>query len=100
MIKKELSTGRKVEIKEMSIDDMDFCLDIPTLEYKDGVAVAIKNANKARTAWIRKGLAGGDFKNWKAKGATPSDSVIKELTDLEKDELRLLIQECQHLGEG
>jgi len=99
MIEKKLSTGRAVKIKDMSIDSIDDCLDIPTIEYKSGVAVAIKNANKARTAWIRKGLAGGDFKNWETIAGMPTDKVIKELTDAEKEELRSLIQESQSLGE-
>ena len=31
----ELSTGRKVKLKEMSIDDVDFCSDIAEIKYNE-----------------------------------------------------------------
>ena len=33
--KLELSTGRKVEIKDMPIDDVDYCSDIAEIVYND-----------------------------------------------------------------
>lgn len=98
MIKKTLSTGRKVEIKNMSQDDMDFCMDIAEIRYQDNQVVAIKHSNRARTAWIRKGLGGGDFKT-NINGSVP-DEVFKEMTLGEQEDLRNVIQECQYLGEN
>ena len=49
--------------------------------------MAIKNLSKARTAWIRKGIEGAD------------DKFIKSLTDDEKNELSVAIQDYQRLGE-
>ena len=97
----KLSTGRVVEIKEMSIDDIDFCQDMTVVVYGDDNNIDhIKNVSKSRTAWIRHGLKGGDFKNWSTdvKGR-PADSVLKELSETEKNELMNKVQEYQKLGE-
>ena len=53
--------------------------------------------HKSMTTWIRKGLSGGDFKQ-KINGSVP-DSVLKELTDVEKLELVELIKNYNILGE-
>ena len=71
----------------MSVDDMDYCNDLPQMRYENDQIVAITNLAKARTAWIRKGVEGVD------------DAFIKSLTDEEKNELSLAIQEYQRLGE-
>ena len=97
MIKKTLSTGRKVEIKIMPQDDITFCEDVVEIHYQDGQAKTIKNASKAKTAWIRRGLIGGEFKV-KINGSVPDD-VFREMSGLEQEELRSLIQESQFLGE-
>ena len=83
----KLSTDREVKIKEMSVDDIDFCNDVPEMKYDNDQLVTIKNLAKARTAWIRRGADGAD------------DKFIKALTDDEKNELSLAIQEYQRLGE-
>ena len=87
MNKHKLSTGKEIKIKEMSVDDIDFCNDIPQMRYEGDEVVAITNLSKARTAWIRKGVDGCD------------DKFIKSLSDDEKSELALMIQEYQRLGE-
>ena len=97
MIKKTLSTGRKVEIKTMPQDDIVDCEDLIQVHYTDGKISHFTNASKAKTAWIRKGLCGGDFKV-KINGSVP-DSVFKEMSTLEQEELRTLIQESQYMGE-
>ncbi len=71
----------------MSVDDIDFCNDVPEMKYDGDNLVAIKNLSKARTAWIRKGVEGVD------------DKFIKSLTDDEKNELSVAIQDYQRLGE-
>ena len=83
----KLSTGKEVKLKEMSIDDIDYCNDIPQMRYEGDEIVAITNLAKARTAWIRKGVEGCD------------DKFIKSLSDAEKNELSQAIQEHQRLGE-
>ena len=97
----KLSTGRVVELKEMSIDDIDHCQDLTIIVYDDNNNVNhIKNVSKSRTAWIRYALVGGDFKNWSTdvKGQ-PADSVLRELSEVEKNELMTMIQGHQRLGE-
>jgi len=78
---------KSYKIKEMSVDDIDYCNDIPQMKYEDNEVVSIGNLSKARTAWIRKGVEGAD------------DKFIKSLTEDEKNELSLAVQEYQRLGE-
>ena len=87
MKKLTLASERKVKIIEMSVDDIDFCNDMPQMRYENDEVVSITNLSKARTAWIRKGIEGAD------------DKFIKSLTEEEKNELSLAIQEYQRLGE-
>ena len=87
MSKHKLSTGKEIKLKEMSVDDMDYCNDLPQMRYEGNEIVAITNLAKARTAWIRKG------------GEKADDSFIKALTEDEKNELSLAVQEHQRLGE-
>ena len=97
----ELASGRKVELKEMSVDEVDFCQDIAQIVYnEEGEVSTVRGVSKSRTAWIRRGLAGGDFKDFSLdmKGFA-GDSVIKELSETEKNELMQLIQGYQNMGE-
>ena len=96
----ELKSKRKVDLKEMSIDEVDFCNDLSVLIYEDGVVSHVSGLSKTRTAWLRRGIKGGDFKVFKT-GADgyPEDSVLKQLTESEKNELAILVQEYQNLGE-
>jgi len=83
----KLASGKEVKFKEMSVDDIDYCNDLPQMRYEGNEIVAITNLAKARTAWIRKGVEGVD------------DKFIKSLTEDEKNELSLAVQEHQRLGE-
>lgn len=83
----KLSTGKEVKLKEMSVDDIDYCNDLPQMRYEGNEVVAITNLAKARTAWIRKGVEKSD------------DKFLKALTEDEKNELSLAVQEHQRLGE-
>ena len=97
----ELKTGRKIQLKEMSIDDIDFCSDIAEIVYNQvGEVSTVRGVSKSRTAWLRRGIDGGDFKDFSlnAKGLV-GDSVLKELNEAEKNELMGLIQGYQSLGE-
>ena len=83
----KLSSGKEVKLKEMSVDDIDYCNDLPQMRYENNEVVSIMNLAKARTAWIRKGVEGAD------------DKFIKSLSEDEKNELSLAVQEYQRLGE-
>jgi len=83
----KLKSDRKVKLMEMSVDDIDFCNDVPQMRYEGDQVVAITNLLKARTAWIRRGVQNAD------------DKFIKSLSDEEKNELSLAVQEYQRLGE-
>jgi len=97
----ELASGRKIELKEMSVDEVEFCQDIAQIVYnEEGEVSTVRGVSKSRTAWIRRGLAGGDFKDFSldVKGFA-GDSAIKELDETEKNELMQLIQGYQNMGE-
>ena len=97
----ELASGRKIQLKEMSIDDVDFCSDIAEVLYNEaGEVSTVRGVSKSRTAWLRRGIAGGDFKDFSldAKGLV-GDTVLKELNEAEKNELMTLVQGYQSLGE-
>ena len=99
MIEKKLKSGRKVKIRELSVDKIDILKDIIKMRYhRDGSSV-VENLNVARTAWIRAGLGGGDFTKWKPNGIDPPDVVLKQLSDTEREELFDVIQSCQFMGE-
>ena len=83
----KLESKREVKIKEMSVDDIDFCNDLPQMRYENDQVVAITNLSKARTAWIRKGIDKAD------------DKFIKSLSEEEKNEISLAVQEYQRLEE-
>mgnify|MGYP001039419141 CR=1 FL=1 len=83
----KLASGKEVMFVEMSVDEIDYCNDVPTIQQdKDGNSI-IKNMSAARTAWIRKGV----------KNAT--DKFIKTFTEDDKNELAIKIREHQNLGE-
>ena len=98
----ELGSKRKVTIGDMSIDDVDYCNDLTVLRQGEDGKAYIQGMSKARTAWLRKGIIGGDFKpKFKEDPLTGSadDNVLKQLTEDEKNELLPLIQKHQTLGE-
>ena len=98
MIEKKLNSGRKVKIRELSLDAIADLNDIPEMLFSNGVVTTIKYLNKAKLAWIRAGLGDGDFDNWKANGVAPPDNVIKQLSQQEQDELVDVIKESQELS--
>ena len=95
----ELSSKKKVELKEMSIDEIDLCNDMTTLRQDEGGESYITGLSKSRTAWLRRGISGGDFKAFKSDNGVVVDSVLKQLNDDDKNELVKAIQEYQNMGE-
>ena len=96
----ELSTKRKVELRLMSIDEIDLCNDLTVLRTDEDGNAYVTGISKARTGWLRRGIKGGDFKKFETNGeGLVSDKVIRQLTDEERNELMPLIQGYQNLGE-
>ena len=95
MTEKKLKSGRKVQIKELSEDQIADLKDIPEIYFIGEEERTIRNANKAKLAWLRCGIGGGEFDDWKPNGVAPPDHVLKQLTNEERLELVGLIQECQ-----
>ena len=95
MTEKKLSTGRKVLIKDLTEDQIADLEDIPEIYFINEQERTIRNANKANLAWLRCGLGGGDFNDWKPNGGVTPDSIIKQMSKDERDELRVLIEEAQ-----
>ena len=96
----ELKSKKKIELKEMTLDEVDFCNDLSVMKYDNGEISHISGLSRTRTAWLRRGIKGGDFKAFKTGvDGYPEDSVLKQLTEAEKNELVQLVQEYQNLGE-
>ena len=93
-----LKSKRKVKIKELSLDQVADLQDIPEIKFDNGVVSTIKNLNKAKLAWLRCGLGGGDFDDWQPNGIAPPDVVLRQLTEAEQDELVEKIKEAQTLS--
>ena len=96
-MKKELSTGRKVVLKEMDYDDMDICKDVQKFGTMSDGNTVVYDFHKSITMWIRKGLSGGDFKT-EINGTVP-DNVIKELSDIEQNSMKEFIGKYGRLPE-
>ena len=95
MIEKELSSGKKILIRELSIDQMDELKDMLEIVFS-GEQKVIKNMSKTRTGWVRAGLAG--FDDWKTKnGAIAPDSGLRQFTDEDMNEISAVVQEAQKL---
>ena len=95
MFDKVLKSGRKVKIKELSEDQIADLKDIPEIYFIGEEEKTIRYTNKAHLAWLRCGIGGGEFDNWKPNGVAPPDHVLKQLTEKERLELVGLIQKCQ-----
>ncbi len=96
----ELKSKKKIELREMSLDEVDFCHDVAVMKYENGEISHMSGLSKSRTAWLRRGIKGGDFKAFKTDAnGYPTDSVLKQLNEEEKNELVQLVQEYQSLGE-
>ena len=86
----KLETGRKLKIKDVSLDERDELLD--SVEYQmdsKGKVKGVKMMNTTVTKWLRLGLDGDT-----------SDKFLKTLTFEERTELFLKMQESIMVGEG
>ena len=100
MIEITLKSKRKVKVKNLTVDQCDECRDTPEILFRDGTQT-IKNVNKAKTAWLRFGIGGGDFKDREGKPMEVNgyvhDDIILQLSEDEKDELVTAIQNNQFI---
>tara|TARA_Y100001963_G_scaffold27465_1_gene37448 strand:+ start:435 stop:716 length:282 start_codon:yes stop_codon:yes gene_type:complete len=86
----KLETGRKLKIKDVSLDERDELLD--SVEYQFDGKGNIKNVkmmNTTITKWLRIGLDGDT-----------SDDFLKSLTFEERTEIFLKMQDSILVGEG
>ena len=95
MFERVLKSGRKVKIRELSLDQIADLEDIPEVYFIGNQERTIKYRNTAILGWFRCGIGGGDFEGWKPNGVAPPDEVIRQLSEEEKLELLPMIQECQ-----
>ena len=95
MTEKKLKSGRKVQIKDLTEDQIADLKDIPEIYFIGDQERTIRNTNKANLAWLRCGIGGGDFDDWKPNGVAPPDHVLRQLTEDERMEIVLLVKECQ-----
>ena len=85
----KLKTGRKLKIKDVSLDERDEMLD--SVEYQfdaKGNVESIKMMNTTVTKWLRMGIDGDT-----------SDDFLKTLTVEERTEIFLKMQESIMVGE-
>ena len=86
----KLKTGRKLKIKDVSLDERDELLDSVQYQFDaKGNVESIKMMNTTVTKWMRIGLDGDT-----------SDDFLKTLTIEERTEIFLKMQESIMVGEG
>jgi len=86
----KLETGRKLKLKDVSLDERDELLD--SVDYKldsKGNIKGVQMMNTTITKWLRIGLDGDT-----------SDDFLKSLTFEERTEIFLKMQETLLVGEG
>ena len=86
----KLETGRKLKLKDVSLDERDELLD--SVEYQfdaKGKVQGVKMMNSTITKWLRMGLDGDT-----------SDKFLKTLTFEERVEIFTKMQESIMVGEG
>ena len=85
----KLESGKKIKLKDVSIDEKDELLDSVEYQYdKKGNPKGMKMMNSTITKWIRTGIDGDT-----------SDKFLKTLTIQERTDIFLKIQEYLLVGE-
>ena len=85
----KLKSGKKIKLKDVSIDDRDEMLDSVEYQYDDkGKAKGMKMMNSTMTKWIRLGVDGDT-----------SDKFLKSLTLSDRTEIFVKMQEYLLVGE-
>ena len=85
----KLKSGKKIKLKDVSIDERDEMLDSVQYEYtKDGKVQGVKMMHSTMTKWIRIGVDGDT-----------SDKFLKTLTLEDKTEIFTEMQRLYLVGE-
>ena len=85
----KLKSGKKIKLKDVSIDERDEMLDSVEYQYDDkGNAKCMKMMNTTMTKWIRLGVDGDT-----------SDKFLKSLTLSDRTEIFIKMQEYLMVGE-
>ena len=85
----KLESGKKIKLKDVSIDDRDEMLDSVEYQYdQKGNAKGMKMMNTTMTKWIRLGVDGDT-----------SDKFLKSLTVQDRTEIFIKMQEYLLVGE-
>jgi len=85
----KLKSGKKIKLKEVSIDERDQMLDSVTYEFReDGTVSGVKMMHSTITKWIRIGIDGDT-----------SDEFLKTLTLDDRTEIFTKMQSFYLVGE-
>ena len=84
----KLSNGKKVKLKELSLDDRDYLLDNTQYVMDKGEFKEVKMMHSTMTKWIRTGVNGDT-----------SDKFLKTLSLQDKTEIFTKMQEYLMVGE-
>ena len=86
----KLKSGKKIKLKDVSIDERDEMLDSVVYNYDEkGNPSGMKMMNTTMTKWIRLGVNGDT-----------SDKFLKTLTLQDRTEIFVKMQEYLLVGEG
>ena len=86
----KLESGKKIKLKDVSIDERDEMLDSVVYNYDEkGNPSGMKMINTTMTKWIRLGVNGDT-----------SDKFLKTLTLQDRTEIFVKMQEYLLVGEG
>ena len=86
----KLESGKKIKLKDVSIDERDEMLDSVEYLYDEkGNTKGMKMMNTTMTKWIRLGVDGDT-----------SDKFLKSLTLSDRTEIFIKMQEYLMVGEG
>jgi|TARA_B100000900_G_C20375129_1_gene632097 hypothetical protein len=86
----KLESGKKIKLKDVSIDERDEMLDSVVYNYDEkGNPSGMKMMNTTMTKWIRLGVNGDT-----------SDKFLKTLTLQDRTEIFVKMQEYLLVGEG
>ena len=86
----KLESGKKIKLKDVSIDERDEMLDSVEYQYDEkGSPKGMKMMNTTMTKWIRVGVDGDT-----------SDKFLKSLTLSDRTEIFVKMQEYLMVGEG
>tara|TARA_X000001388_G_C2152583_1_gene92976 strand:+ start:96 stop:377 length:282 start_codon:yes stop_codon:yes gene_type:complete len=86
----KLKSGKKIKLKDVSIDERDEMLDSVQYDYKEnGDVLGVKMMHSTMTKWIRIGVDGDT-----------SDEFLKKLTLEDKTAIFTEMQNLYLVGEG